>query len=415
MIYRDFKRFMSETLKEYTQYGLSILRTTSNTTFGIFAFIIFMGMLFYYSSARESSMTSNANMYIFAIILPLAFILYVKKVHEIDPAASKIFFPTVIVFIIMAALYFYMELNQRVMGIISYVFVFLTMAIIAVALAIILFVFGNYLKTLTGWLGFIAHFVFYIPCLIIDFYNYIIREIKLTTNPVFMLLITEILLILIYIYVPKFLTKLENRDAISLFSGSTFLNAKNVLTTGMDLSTVNPNDLTDQTPIFRKNYSISMWIYLNSMPPNHAAYAKETTIFSYNGTGSGGKPKITYFNNTSDDAINAKDKVIVYFSDDTTKIPGVKIDFAKQKWNQVVFNYTSDNADLFINGVLVHSCLFKNGAPNYTGTETVTAGSDNGLYGAICNIKYHKHTLTKLEIVNSYNLLMNRNPPTNIL
>jgi hypothetical protein len=41
----------------------------------------------------------------------------------------------------------------------------------------------------------------------------------------------------------------------------------------------------------------------------------------------------------------------------------------------------------------------------------VTIGEDNGLDGAICNVKYYKNPLTKYEITNSYNLLMYKNPP----
>ena len=70
------------------------------------------------------------------------------------------------------------------------------------ALAIIFYIFGNYLKTLTGWTGFLVYFIFYIPCLLISFMEYLKAEFKATSNTVYLLFILEIILILLYNYAP---------------------------------------------------------------------------------------------------------------------------------------------------------------------------------------------------------------------
>ena len=47
--------------------------------------------------------------------------------------------------------------------------------------------------------------------------------------------------------------------------------------------------------------------------------------------------------------------------------------------------------------------------------DELTIGENNGLEGVICNTVYHTKPLTKFEIANTYNLLMNFNPPINNL
>jgi hypothetical protein len=383
-----------------------------------------MAIFFYYVSAQETASVKNAGMYVFAISIPILFFFYYMQIYAAagDGLVTNTIFASALFFGIMFALYFYFTLNQQVLSMMQYIFLFLILAMTFVALALVFVVFGNYLKSLNGWLGALTHLVFYIPCLIIDFYNYVIREIKLTTHAVFLLLVTEIILILCYIYVPKLFRKIENRDAIVLLAGSTRLSPTATLITGDQLEMVDPNAPTKTT--FRKNYGISLWVNLNSMPSNHAAYAKETPIFRYTdqpfNIRGGGKPMITYFNDTNDFELNQKDKLTVYFTNQaggTAAVAGAKVDFDKQKWNYVVFNYESTHADLFINGVLAHSFTFseKNPAPTYNGSEIIAVGSDAGLEGAACNVKYHKHTLTKIEISNTYNLLHKQNPPTNFL
>ena len=83
-----------------------------------------------------------------------------------------------------------------------------------------------------------------------------------------------------------------------------------------------------------------------------------------------------------------------------------------QKWNNIVFNYYSDKVDLFINGNLEKTYVFDNNAPNYTANDNITIGTQDGLDGAVCNINYYTEPLTKTQVINAYNLLMMKNPPT---
>ena len=89
-----------------------------------------------------------------------------------------------------------------------------------------------------------------------------------------------------------------------------------------------------------------------------------------------------------------------------------------QKWNNIVLNYnTNSTIDVFANGHLVRTFtdadkIERNTELNRLPTD-VRIGSNNGLYGAICNINYYKTPLSKSQITTQYNLLAERNPPIN--
>ena len=92
-----------------------------------------------------------------------------------------------------------------------------------------------------------------------------------------------------------------------------------------------------------------------------------------------------------------------------------EIQIPNQKWNNFVFNYSSKYVDLFINGKLTRTFYFKENIPDYHVGDVVTTGSENGLSGAIANIRYYQKKLTSREITAFYNIFKKKNPPTNNL
>jgi len=273
------------------------------------------------------------------------------------------------------------------------------------------------LKSLNGWLGFIVYFIFYIPCLLLDFIKYIYREYKLTGSPIFVIFIMEIIFIILYLYVPQLVTIATNSNAIVLLKDSMYLDSQKTIgnATQFKLSSL-PGTISNST-VYRENYTISMWIFLNMEGMNEGAYNKETEIFNY-----GRKPRITYFNHVSsninkitqkeeNDNSNAN-KFIIYFTDKITESTPYTTSMNLQKWNNIVFNYSSQKVDLFINGEIEYTFTFDNNQPTYSGTDYVTVGEKNGLNGAISNVRYFTTPLTAGEIANNYNLLMYKSPPT---
>ena len=279
-------------------------------------------------------------------------------------------------------------------------------------LAIIFNIFRNNIyKTENTGFGFFLAIVFYIPCLVSDFIEYILHQYKITPNIVFVLFIIEIILIICYIYVPMLINKVLVPNALVLQDTPIFLDAGEIVISKSNdvLNPIDTNDLTAQAKLaenpgseFNKNYCLSMWIYMNPQNKSNAAYANGATIFKYGSN----NPKITY----QYDSANNLNNYTVYFSNsDNAKYT---INAPSQKWNQFVINYNNNIADLFINGSLERSFPLKNNYPVYHPTDQITVGTANGLDGAICNVTYSKTPLTQREIANSYNLFANKNPPT---
>jgi hypothetical protein len=284
-------------------------------------------------------------------------------------------------------------------------------ALIAInALAIFFYIFGNYLKTLTGWSGFIVYFIFYLPCLFLNFIEYLKAEFKATPNTVYILFIIEIILILLYNYAPYLINKTLNSTGKVLLKSNVFLNKEYTIAKGDEFKVKKTQKEEDTTlTTFNQNYSVSMWTYLNVQPNNFKAYSSETTIFDYGN----GKPKITYNYDLSNNY--AKNKYRIYFTDEDNKNAKNYYEFTMldQKWNNIVVNYRSTSADLFINGNIEKTFYFKDNfaPPRYFLDDTIIVGSNGGLHGSICNVKYFFRPQTKFEIANNYNILASSNPP----
>jgi hypothetical protein len=253
----------------------------------------------------------------------------------------------------------------------------------------------------TGITGFIINFIFFLPCLIGDFTEFIKNEFKLTPPVVYILFAIEMLLLLLFVaisHIPKLAINLGGtpivNEAIFLDSEYTFKNVNQDLTKTKDLlakKTTNPI------------YAISLWTFVNQR--THSTN-QDVNIFSYGSNGSW-KPKIEF--------VNAKDEYKDKFRDTyrVTFGPGEShiIELSSQIWHNFVFNYNGDYVDLFIDGVLERSTKSR---PEYnTTTDQFITGEANGLYGAICNVAYYNKPLSIYEITSAYNLLNGRNPPIN--
>jgi hypothetical protein len=148
-----------------------------------------------------------------------------------------------------------------------------------------------------------------------------------------------------------------------------------------------------------------MWIFINPQNMSNGAYSNETEIFNY-GYGDEVKPRITY--------LYDKDGSDIYKIYCSNKKSPIQFTVTSQKWNQFVFNYNYNDSvvDIFINGNLERSVSFhETSIPKYDASDIISFGSDRGVVGAICNVTYRSVPLTKKQIANSYNLLMNANPP----
>ena len=319
-----------------------------------------------------------------------------------------------------------------------YVIIFL---IILISLALVYKIFIQKLRNQDGIIGFIINFIFFIPCLFGDFIDFLKYQFKITSNIVFILFILEILLIIAFIYIPILIDGSINKDKMSLLPGSTFINKAVEIANSDNLAPfINKNSDGNDTKTPRLNYGLSMWTYLNQQPNKHIG-TRLINIFSYGemdvahqqlnpkdvqgtvhhddiGTNNSVHPQVSYFEKGKNDSNRNIYRVTFTGSQESIDHEiaidnSYDIELTSQKWNHLFFNYHSNSVDLFINGVLERTFDMKGNIPKYNILDKMTIGSNDGLDGAICNVTYYKTVLTKFQITNLYNLLMNKNPPIN--
>uniref|UniRef100_A0A6C0IRW3 Uncharacterized protein n=1 Tax=viral metagenome TaxID=1070528 RepID=A0A6C0IRW3_9ZZZZ len=298
----------------------------------------------------------------------------------------------------------YYSIFNRSMGIV------LSMIAI-VGLAMVFDIFANYFKSMRGVASFATYLIFYIPCLLLNFVNYIVDEFRLTAKPVLVLFFIEIILLLLYMYLPKLLVQVSLKDGISIMQDYAYLNSENSIPMNevVYMDTKATNIASDMDKQIRSNYGLSMWTYLNNYSTSMSSYNKESTIFDYGN----GKPKVTLFNDEKQP--NTMDVYRIYFSDklNTTNHNEnfYEIKLPSQKWNHLFFNYTPRHVDFYVNGKLERTYYLKENLPTYHDSDVVTTGSENGLSGAIANIRYYNKNLSSREVANIYNISMNSDPP----
>jgi hypothetical protein len=267
------------------------------------------------------------------------------------------------------------------------------------------------------WFRLLVNTILYIPCILAGILDAIVtqfyKEKEKTKLPEVILLGISILLIAIYYLLPVGMQWVSS----TYRGGKTLINESVVLKQPYTIASYIPlNDMDPKSafPVYEYNYALSLWLYLDALPPStSASFDKYTPVFSY-----GGKPAILYkaSNNTmmitakikdlTDDRIARsnmdKDEngdVIIY------KLENVLL----QKWNHILINYNGGILDIFYNGQLVKSA--KNIVP-YMELDAMTIGTTNGINGAICNVVYYNHVLDSNSILALYNSVKDKTPPT---
>jgi hypothetical protein len=128
--------------------------------------------------------------------------------------------------------------------------------------------------------------------------SYIIKDFKDTPAGYYNLLRFEIILILLYNYLPNTLISRVATDGLKLLDQTTYLNNEIDIANSEDLkaniktqnaySYLYEQPYTEETSLtanqnyskILKNYSISMWIFVNAHNTSTASYSNETTIFA---------------------------------------------------------------------------------------------------------------------------------------
>lgn len=383
------------------------IQTLSLTVFGLaFGYYIYMATL------DPNMDTSNSTTYMYGIGLPAMMILgylfymFITDKYPTHAGSAAIALSAVAALFIYTI--WYAGLSIWSISILSYLSSAVFLLILVVAMALFFYLFGSSFKSSTGWGGVFVRIFFYLPCLTLDFIQYMKNEFQMTTRPVYILLLVQAILIAFYVYIPKIVYYFSKIDAIPILAGSAFLDIPQTFEVSNEIllpNAIQMSDVVESVP--NRNYALSMWLFVNHYTTNTIAYNKETPLFNYGE----GRPKITFVN---DDA-NTRDTYRIYF----TNAPGVdsadryyELKMPGQKWNQIVFNYTSNYVDLFVNGHLERTFYLKNKQPDFSTADIVKVGATDGINGAISNVVYHKKPLSKSAISARYNTLKKQSPPT---
>ena len=397
----DIKEWINKIDDKTKETNMEKLKKDLISNLPIFLFVILISVVIYYANKDPETLTTGAYKYFLVLFIPLLIFMW----YYMSAKSSEYTFISMFVFCIIAfvGVYIWMSMNKSSLYVWSlFSKYFLIPIIVIVGFAIFYKIILEYLNKLTGVSRFILDFIFFIPCLLIDFLEYIKQQFKLTPNIVYILLFIEILLILLFFYLPDVISNAIQKNSKVLQMEPLFLNKETLIGTSsiglMDKSTL------DLTETYRQNYSISFWTIINTHGTINNGV--ENTIFKY-GSKESYKPRVSHtLDNTGDNFI---------FQLSTNIDTAYKISLPSQKWHNFVFNYNNSRVDLFINGKLEKTYEFvvdnKTDLPTYSSTDEIKVGGENGLDGAICNVQYYSVPLTNTDIANLYNLYMLKNPP----
>lgn len=282
----------------------------------------------------------------------------------------KILLGLILFFTIISTIIYFMLKYQIITQVLNIIVISL---IVIVSLALIWSYLTNQIKEAEkgkSYWGFIVDFIFFIPCLFIEFLEYLKRQFNITTSTTWILLTLEVIFILFYFLLP--------------------LLAKQFATKGGDILLKDPiytnNEKTLGSTAKDANYSIGVQLWINPQPSNtNYNYTKFTSLFNY-----GNRPNILYNGKT-----NVLKIVIQTDKNDLVTIYKTK-DFPYQTWMNFIIIFRSGRVDVFLDNKLVGSL---EGVMPYFTSNKITAGTKDGINGGIQNVIYFDRILNKNEII----------------
>lgn len=372
------------------------------------------------NSININFVQSNYGTIVFlSILFASAFIVYALTsnfLKQINTGSNQIIAGTLAV--VWSVLFYqnYLEISYETSRMLRIGYFFLILLAIVIGLAIIFSLFGNYLRSLDGILGFVAYFIFYIPCMVSDFFKTILTELRMTNKEVYVLYLIEAVIFFMLFYFHPLMKTIVSSGGKEILYDPIFLNQEVPLASYEELLSFD-NEVD--------SHSLSFWVYMNHAANSNEVYAQGGHVISLGE----GYFTLKYKNNikTAPDLVDVlrdytgsdKQKEKVKELQDGNEFVGDTFDFSfgndafeeklpTQRWNNIVINRTINNIDVFINGKFITSIVPTTRSLN--SGDRITIGQE-GLSGAICNIKYYKEPQSKTQIAANYNLFSVYNPP----
>jgi hypothetical protein len=224
----------------------------------------------------------------------------------------------------------------------------------------------------------------------------------------------SILFIILFLYLfyfviyPYLSVKVSKQGGLLLVNEPISIHNETVLTSYQNLN---------QTDHFDYKFGLSFWLYLDSYKPHtNQGSDSYTSVLNY-----GDKPNILYNpvkntlrvtmkmddvdkTNESTNYLSQKSK----YDENGNVILYEQSGILLQKWNNIIINYNGGTFDIFYNAELVKTHIE---VVPYMQYDNLVVGTNNGLYGSICNLNYFKNPISIFQIYYLYNLVKNSTPP----
>ena len=303
----------------------------------------------------------------------------------------------------------------------------------------------------------ILNTILYIPCLVVNIFDFLTGQYKQTKQTEMMLLLLGLglfagfFILKFYLY-PYMSTTYYGQGGKSWVNEPIPTDKLTSVATYQELNAntntnTNDSDLQNSAEKYNYQYAMSFWFYLDSFSPSvSSGNNKVSNILSY-----GENPSVKYDALTNTILITVKndgDSRIALHKANRTKKTNVKTNGAKegfsvsdikskiedvktmpisidldnmgnriiykqanvllQKWNNIIINYSGGTLDVFYNGELVKSAIE---VVPYMKFDMLTVGTDGGVSGNVANLVYFDKPINYLQVHTLFNSLKNANPP----
>ena len=364
----------------------------------IIAVAIYLIVLSSFITKDMNELYSKKYLYTISILFPVligfGYLTYSYGVIS-DPKELGRFAAITILLFLAIYFYNYLKISDTVATSLSFMSNIVMASIVIFAVIILAKVFKDIAYSVEGMPGIVMRLLFFIPCLLADFFDFLMGQMAASPFVVYVLIVMEILLILAYFYLPEIMKAYAIKDGHTIINKPELIKNEKRLISYSELMAAEKIPTSSEAKI-KNEYAFSMWFYIVRLPENQVPYNTDATIFEFVNQ----HPKISY---------NGKTNLCkVQFSPAPADNRTFKI--AMQKWVHCVVSYSVNNVDIFINGELMAT------APRTTNDQTeisdyIVVGQDSGLRGGICNVVHYNRSLLKIEIDQMYSINKESDPP----
>ena len=375
----------------------------------------------YIASTDDKALTDSFFTYMICMVLPILVAVYLALPIFKSKVSGGVLSVNIFIFVIMvlAITLFYNNKDPASMEIVKYAIYVGAFLSVIIGLALAYKLFGRFAYNSRGWYGVILQIILFLPCLLLDFIEYMKQELRVAPSTVYVLIAIECILVLVLFVLPKLVKPRYSKSTTTILKDPVFLNERQQIADYkvLALDDVVANPFLEKVR-FRTNYSISFWAYLN---PKGTVSMPILRLGDHSDPG--GKPVVSYANG----------KYTFQFTNQKRNekpIPSYEVILPSQKWNFFVITYNDHTVDLFVNGNLEKTYDIElptygpgdmievgytpsRAASDMLGIDYSASTNTDSLSGAICNVNYYKTPMTQRQIITEYNLLMFKNPPTN--